>query len=137
MRLASCATIKFSYSTAALKYDGPRSNMRSPKNPTYKMIDDKMQAGYVALEERDSVGACRLWLEAWQAILEVMTRSGMHSLDEFDDKFGGTQSVLNWVQDLEIELHNAGLKEPDYPVKRAGLRSSVHFGARRPNCGVA
>jgi hypothetical protein len=88
--------------------------MRLPKNPMYKMIDDKMQAGYVALEERDSVGACRPWLEAWQAILEMMAQSGMHSLDEFDDEFGGTQSVLNWVQDLETELHNAGLEEPDF-----------------------
>jgi hypothetical protein len=74
--------------------------MRLPKNPRYKVIDDKMQAGYVALAERDSVGACRPWLEAWQAILDVMTLSGTHSLDEFDDEFNGTQSVLNWVQQL-------------------------------------
>jgi hypothetical protein len=45
----------------------------------------------------------------------------MDSLDEFDDRFGGTQSVFNWVQDLETELHNAGLEEPRFFHERISL----------------
>ena len=68
-----------------------------------EMLDDKMQAGYAALADGDTPKACRLWLEAWRAILDLMARSGTDSLDAFDDQFGGTQSVFNWVQDLESE----------------------------------
>jgi hypothetical protein len=79
-----------------------------------EMVDDKMQGGYAALAEQDSCKACRLWLEAWHAILDLMARSGTDTLDKFDARFGGTQSVFNWVQDLETELHNAGLDEPQF-----------------------
>jgi hypothetical protein len=44
----------------------------------------------------------------------MMARSGTDALDTFDDQFGDTQSVFNWVQDLEMELHNAGLQEPQF-----------------------
>jgi hypothetical protein len=90
-----------------------------------EMLDDKMQAGYAALGDRDSPKACRLWLEAWRAILDLMARSGADTLDRFDDQFGGTQSVLNWVQDLEMELHNAGLDEPDFFRERIALCETV------------
>ena len=38
----------------------------------------------------------------------------MDSLRAFEDCFGGTQCLFNWVQDLETELHNAGLEEPQF-----------------------
>ena len=50
-----------------------------------------------------------------------MARSGTDSLDRFDAHFGGTQSVFNWVQDLEMELHNAGLEEPQFFRERIAL----------------
>ena len=86
-----------------------------------EMLDDRMQAGYAALEDRDSPQACRLWLDAWRAILDLMARAVLDSLDRFDDHFGGTQSVFNWVQDLEMELHNAGLEEPQFFRERIAL----------------
>jgi hypothetical protein len=33
---------------------------------------------------------------------------------EFDDLFGGTQSVFNWVQDFEMELGNAAIGHPRF-----------------------
>ena len=92
-----------------------------PDLPNMEMVDDKMQAGYAALETGDTLQACRLWLETWRAILDVIGRAEMDSLDEFDDRFGGTQSVFNWVQDLETELHNAGLEEPRFFHERISL----------------
>jgi hypothetical protein len=92
-----------------------------PGVPNMEMVDDKMQAGYAACETGDTLQACRLWLETWHAILGIIDRAGMDSLDEFDDRFGGTQSVFNWVQDVETELHNAGLEEPRFFHERISL----------------
>ncbi|NQU21303.1 MAG: SEC-C domain-containing protein [Candidatus Nealsonbacteria bacterium] len=86
-----------------------------------EMVDDKMQAGYAALKAGDTVRACRLWLPTWHAILDIIDRAEMGSLDEFDDRFGGTQSVFNWVQDYEMELHNAGLQEAELLHERISL----------------
>ena len=90
-----------------------------------EMLDDRMQAGYAALAGGDTAQACRLWLEAWRAVLDLMERSGTGSLEEFEKQFCGTQYVFNWVQDLEMELHNAGLKEPDFFRERIVLCETV------------
>ncbi|MEI8371292.1 MAG: SEC-C metal-binding domain-containing protein [Planctomycetota bacterium] len=92
-----------------------------PELPNTEMVNDKMQAGYAALKAGDVAQACRLWLETWRAILDIMQRGSMDSLDAFDDLFGGTQSVFNWVQDMETELHNAGLREPHFLRERIAL----------------
>ena len=92
-----------------------------PQLPNMEMVNDKMQAGYTALEARDTQQACRLWLETWRAILDIMDRGGIRSLDDFDDGFGGTQSVFNWVQDFEMELCNAGLQETQFFHERIVL----------------
>jgi hypothetical protein len=92
-----------------------------PDLPNMEMVDDKMQAGYAALKTGDTFQACRLWLETWRGILDIIDRAELDSLDEFDDRFGGTQSVFNWVQDLETELHNAGLEEPRFFHERISL----------------
>ena len=92
-----------------------------PDVPNMEMVNDKMQAGYAAQDNGDSVQVCRLWLETWQAILDIIDRTELDSLDEFDDRFGGTQCVFNWVQDLETELHNAGLEEPRFFHERISL----------------
>jgi len=92
-----------------------------------EMIDDKMQSGYDVLAEGrgDVQEACRLWLEVWQEILRVMQQQQISSFDEFDDLFGGMQSVFNWVQDLEMELYNAGLENPDFFRERMSLCQTV------------
>ena len=92
-----------------------------PDLPNMEMVDDKMQAGYAAIRTGDNLQACRLWIETWRAILDIIDRSEMDSLDEFDNRFGGTQCVFNWVQDLETELHNAGLEEPRFFRERISL----------------
>jgi hypothetical protein len=92
-----------------------------PDLANMEMVDDKMQAGYAALETGDSLQICRPWLETWHAILDIIDRAELDSLDEFDDRFGGTQSVFNWVQDLETELHDAGLEEPRFFHERISL----------------
>ena len=98
----------------------PKSKPKVPGR--FIVVDDKMQAGYVVRRERaNAEEVCRLWLETWQAILDIVDRHGMASLDEFDDHFGGTQSVFNWVQDFDMELYNAGIEDAKYFRERITL----------------
>lgn len=96
-----------------------------PELPSMEMVDDKMQAGYAAHGEGDTQQACRIWLETWRAILGIIERRQMRSLDEFDDLFGGTQCVYNWIHDFELQLYNAGLDEPEFFRERISLCETV------------
>jgi tetratricopeptide (TPR) repeat protein len=40
---------------------------------------------------------------------------------EFDARFLGSQSLFNWIQELEMELWNAGLKDRQFLVRRIAL----------------
>ena len=43
------------------------------------------------------------------------------SIEEFDERFRGTQSLFNWIQDLEDELWNAGLEDRQFLTARIAL----------------
>jgi tetratricopeptide (TPR) repeat protein len=92
-----------------------------PSKPSFELLDDKMQAGYDLLASSGSVAACRIWLEAWGDVLHLLDKASMRSIEEFDDRFGGTQSLFNWMQDLETELWNAGLEERQFLTARIAL----------------
>jgi hypothetical protein len=87
-----------------------------PHQPSFEMLDDWMQAGYLLLtaKEPDPAGACEKWLGVWSALLRIMDSEGMRSLEEFDREFRGTQWATNYVQDLEEALWNAGLGDKRY-----------------------
>ena len=36
------------------------------------------------------MAACRVWLEAWSDVLRILDKAGMQSIEEFDERFGGT-----------------------------------------------
>ncbi len=90
-----------------------------PESPSFEMIDDQMAAGYDLLDKPEVTKACDLWLTVWKNLLHIATTHGMKSLDELDDAFGGSQSVFNWIQDLEEHLWNAGLHERRFLHERA------------------
>ena len=91
-----------------------------PDKPSFEALDDKMQAGY-ELQASDAVAACRVWLEAWRDVLRILDKAGMQSIQEFDERFGGTQSLFNWIQDLEDLLWNAGLDDRQFLTARIAL----------------
>ena len=66
-----------------------------PDRPSFEMIDDQMQAGYELQKQPDLAGACRLWLGTWKSILDIIEQRRIRSIDEFDDRFAGTQSLFN------------------------------------------
>lgn len=92
-----------------------------PDKPSFESLDDKMQAGYEQRKSGGAVAACRVWLEAWSDVLRILDKAGMQSIQEFDERFGGTQSLFNWIQDLEGELWNAGLEEGQFLTARIAL----------------
>ena len=92
-----------------------------PDKPCFELLDDKMQAGYELLASSGAVAACQLWLEAWRDVLRILDKAGITSIQEFDQRFGGTQSLFNWIQDLEQELWNAGLKDRQFLTARIAV----------------
>ena len=91
-----------------------------PDKPSFEALDDKMQAGY-ELRASGAVAVCRVWLEAWSDVLRILDKAGMRSIQEFDERFGGSQSLFNWIQDLEDELWNAGLEDRQFLTARIAL----------------
>jgi tetratricopeptide (TPR) repeat protein len=92
-----------------------------PDKPSFEMLDDKMQAGYELLKVSNSVDACRIWLDAWKDVVHFLDRTGIQTIEEFDERFQGTQFVSNWIQDLESELWNAGLEDRHFLKARIDL----------------
>jgi tetratricopeptide (TPR) repeat protein len=92
-----------------------------PDKPCFEVLDDKMQAGYDAMTSGGVVAACRIWLDAWADVLRILDKAGFQSISDFDKRFRGTQSLFNWIQDLEGELWNAGLKDKQFLAARIAL----------------
>jgi hypothetical protein len=92
-----------------------------PDQPSFEELDDKMQAGYELLKSSGAVAACRIWLEAWNDVLRLMDKAGIESIEELDERCRGTQSLFNWIQDLESELWNAGLDDRQFLSARMAL----------------
>jgi hypothetical protein len=55
-------------------------------------------------------------------------RGQIQTIEAFDERFRGTQTVFSWVQDLEMELHNAGRNEKRFIRERiAFCREFLHL----------
>ena len=100
----------------------------APERPSYEMVDRWMQSGYQHSQEREAVAASTLWLKAWRAVLKIMDDHDVQSIKDFDLRFGGTQSLYNWVQDLELELSNAA--HGDDRLCHEGIRLCKTFEER-------
>jgi len=82
-----------------------------------EQMDDLIEAGYDNLNENDSIGASDQWLKVWEA-LKYRFKPSFKNLDYLDKQYSGSFFISNFCQDLEMELHNAGLKDPIYLEKR-------------------
>ena len=82
-------------------------------------IDDLMQKGYDLIYEQEKcVEGCSLWLAAWEYLKTRHITSDTESVEDVDEIFIGLQNLYNWCQDMEMELGNAGLKDPSFYEKR-------------------
>ena len=83
----------------------------------YEQINGKLAAGYRNYSNNKSEAACIPWLEAWEEIKIILQETGMTML-ELQKAYPWLEHLLNYVQDLEMELHNAGIDNTDYFKKR-------------------
>ena len=84
----------------------------------YHNVDDKIQKGYRYLSIKEVTACCDDWLEAWEEIKDLFRESGAKDIFELDKTYDWTQFISNYAQDLEMELHNAGLLDKSYHQKR-------------------
>ncbi len=73
--------------------------------------------GYDSLAKNNSMVACDTWLVVWDAIKE-RNKPTFKSLEDLDKHYRGSFFLRNFCQDLEMELHNAGLEDCTYFEKR-------------------
>ena len=85
-----------------------------------EQLDDIMQKGYdlIQTEGKDkTVEGCKLWLQVWDHLKHRFTND-MKSIEDAEKVFSGMQSLYNWCQDVEQELHNAGIYDQSFYQKR-------------------
>jgi tetratricopeptide (TPR) repeat protein len=92
-----------------------------PAEPCFELLNDKIEAGYELQGQEQATAACRVWLEAWRDVLGLLDKGGLSSIRAFDERFRGSQSLFNWIQDLEGELWNAGLEDRQFLTARIAL----------------
>lgn len=84
----------------------------------HKKTDDKIRLGYDHVKKNESIEACDIWLDAWEDIKAIFTDEKAENLDELDKRYSWHEFLINYVQDLEIELGNAGQEKEEYHRKR-------------------
>jgi tetratricopeptide (TPR) repeat protein len=89
-----------------------------PERGNVEMIDNFMQDGYDCLPKNETEKAVENWEKAWNLILTLVPPD-IASVEEADDFIPGmTQSIYNWCQDFEMELHNEGVRNDSFFWKR-------------------
>jgi tetratricopeptide (TPR) repeat protein len=85
---------------------------------SYRIANEKIKRGYDYLVTNKAQRACDIWLEAWEEIKSILADTGLKDINELQDKYNWSEFLSNYVQDLEEELHNAGLEDKEYFRKR-------------------
>lgn len=84
----------------------------------YKKADEKIASGYQYFSNDETAKACDVLLDAWEDIKAIMAEDQVKDLTELEEKYQWTGFLFNYVQDLEEQLHNAGVENEQYLPKR-------------------
>lgn len=84
----------------------------------YKKADEKIASGYQYFSNNETAKACDVLLDAWEDIKAIMAEDQVRDLTELEEKYQWTGYLFNYVQDLEEQLHNAGVENEQYFPKR-------------------
>ena len=105
--------------TEARRWEQVRAGtLPPPEMEPDKELDELMQTGYELISANQTAAGCDHWLAAWEQVKKLATPA-MRRVEAFDDTYPRLlQSVFNWSQDLEMELHNAGYSNPIYFERR-------------------
>lgn len=81
-------------------------------------IEAKVRQAYQHLGNNRTQETCDIFLDIWEDLKNLMQQGSLRDLDELQAAYPWTDIISNWVQDIEQELHNAGLENPVYFSKR-------------------
>lgn len=90
--------------------------LASPENLPEERLEDLINEGLDLIDEGDPVSGCDLWLTAWDGI-KKRHKKEFKDLEKLEEQYR-TLILSNLCQDLELYLHNAGMKNPAYFEKR-------------------
>jgi len=85
---------------------------------TYQEIDNMIEYGADLIQAQEEVMGCAVWLEAWEGIKDLLKETGAPDIYELQKRYPFENFISNYTQDLEMELHNAGIDDSQYHVKR-------------------
>ena len=107
----------------------------------YESIDQKIAEGYAHIRKKENLEGCNKWLEAWAEINALLSEGAAEDIYDLEEKYGWSEFLSNYVQDAEMELHNAGLVDKAYHARCAaycqellqwcGDNESLHTNTRR------
>jgi tetratricopeptide (TPR) repeat protein len=93
-------------------------NRIMPERGNVEMIENFMQDGYDFLEKKEPQKAIENWEKTWILIMTLVPPD-ITSVEEADGFIPGMyQSIHNWCQEFEMELHNAGIRNESFFRKR-------------------
>jgi tetratricopeptide (TPR) repeat protein len=84
-----------------------------PDRICLEQINERMYEGYDLLKANRTAEACDAWWQVWEWLKEKVTPE-RNTLRALDEAFRGMEFISNWCQDFEMELGNAGIKDPKY-----------------------
>lgn len=83
-------------------------------------INEKISRGYELLDSENVTEACEEWIEAWDGLTLYIDKVKVKSIEELEKDFEkGVENLSDWVQDLEMELENAGFEDSSFFIKRS------------------
>jgi hypothetical protein len=88
-----------------------------PETPYAEQLDDRIDMGYSLVDEHHYAEACDIWLSVWEKVVSRFA-PGNRSVEALDESMGMYHSFLDWCQEVEMELANAGEDNPLYYEKR-------------------
>jgi len=84
----------------------------------FSLIENLLVEAFDLNLKNDPVGACDKWLEAWDHIKNLFREGIAADIYDLNQKYKWKEYPSNHMQYLEMELHNAGIKEKAYHQKR-------------------
>jgi len=88
------------------------------KMKRYRIIETLFAEGFELNQKNDTLGGCDKWLEAWDLIKELFSEGLAEDIQDLERLYKWKHHPLNYVQFLEMELHNAGVEDNTYHQKR-------------------
>jgi tetratricopeptide (TPR) repeat protein len=87
------------------------------ENLSLEGMDNLIDLGFNLLSDDEPTAACDVWLLVWEGI-KYKLKYKPSTLAFLDEHYRGTFFITNFIQDLEMELRNAGMEDEDYFQKR-------------------